>query len=97
MLWVGAHQSTPTPCFFLWHPHPSPYHATSLGIALGLPGNGFQEPGPLEPEGAASILRHGAREKAGRDFPQLDLNLLMKEVMGSGGKMTTSYRALCSN
>jgi hypothetical protein len=51
----------------------------------------------LEPEGAASILRHGAREKAGRDFPQLDLNLLMKEVMGSGGKMTTSYRALCSN
>jgi hypothetical protein len=52
--------------------------------------------GTLEFESAASVLGLNAKEKAGGDFPQLSLNLLMKEVMGSEDKMTTSYRTLCS-
>lgn len=51
-------------------------------------------------ECAGSVLGPNASTAVGRkqvgDFPRLTLNLLMKEVMGSEGKMTTSYGALCS-
>ena len=70
-------------------------------------------PGRLPPSVCSGALRQwvlGARlrefECAGtscgggeavEDFPPLTLNLLMKEVMGSEGKTTTSYGTLCSH
>lgn len=71
-----------------------------IWFVQGYQGTGFQELGAVAFEYAGSVLGPSASsmvEEAIGGFPSLAFHLLMKEVMGSEGKMTTAYGTLCSH